>query len=148
MATKRYAKLVTRDLTFVYPSTRLRDGDAGLVVRVLIGQEGDEPHIEFQRPDGSSSPIWDYSRVGYGGPPPQSVSQASAIVKWLKYSGEPISNDKSHMEWPVKLESNGWALAMDPWEKRWHWLCSGGEYRLWVGGQKECYIVTMQTLLL
>ena len=149
MTTKRYEKLAVGDLTYVYPSTRLSEGGAGIVTRVLIGQEGDEPHIVFQRPDGSESPIWDYSKVGFGGGPPRVVNQASAIVKWIfdAETLQPVPSDKSHQEWPVERETNGWALARDPWEKRSHWLTSGSEYRLWVGGNGRCHVFIMQTLL-
>jgi len=81
MTSKQFNKFAVGDLVYRYPSTEQRAGDAGIVVRVMVVQEGDEPHVEFQRPDGSNSPILDCSKVGYGGPPPREIHNASAIVK-------------------------------------------------------------------
>ncbi|MCI0439742.1 MAG: hypothetical protein L0177_11525 [Chloroflexi bacterium] len=146
----QFTKFAVGDLVYKHPSTRQREGDAGIVVRLMIGQEGDEPHVVFRCPDGSNSPIMDCSKVGYGGGPPRKVNQASAIVKWL-VSGDTMESvpvEDSHQEWPVEQVTNDWALARDPWDKRLHWLTRGGEYRLWVGGNDRCHIVTVQTLLI
>ena len=150
MATQPFTKFAVDDLVYRHPSTRQREGDAGIALRVILGQEGDEPHVVFQRADGTDSPILDCSKVGYGGGPPKSVQGATAIVKWLTDGAmnEPVPADDSHQEWPVEQASEGWALARDPWDKRLRWLTSGSEYRLRVGENHGCHVVTMQTLSL
>lgn len=148
MPTNPFSKFAIGDLVYRYSSTKQREGHAGIVTRVILGQEGDEPHVVFRRPDGSDSPILDCKNVGYGGASPREVQQGSAIVKWLTdaATGEAVPLDESHLEWTVLQESNGWALARDHWDSRLHWLTVGSEYRLWVGGNDRCHIVTMQTL--
>ena len=115
----------------------------------MIGREGDEPHVMFGRRDGSDSPIYDCKRVGFGGGPPGSVQRGTAIVKWLwdGENNETVPPDHAHQEWQVEQETNGWALARDPWDKRLHWLTRDSEYRLQVGGNDGYNTVTMQTLL-
>ena len=100
MTTKRYTKLAVGDLAYIYPSTKQHDGGAGIVKRVLVGQKGDEPHIEFQPPGRSGPRIMDYSKVGYGGKPPQNV-EASATVNWLRDAATglpPADLESNHME--------------------------------------------------
>lgn len=148
MTANEFTKFAVGDLVYRYPSTKQKEGDAGVAERVILGEEGDEPHVVFRRPDGTESPIIDCSRVGYGGGPPRTVQGATAIVKWLADGDtmEPVPVDDSHQEWPIEKETNGWALARDPWDRRLHWLARDSEYRLWVGGNDGCHIVTMQTL--
>ena len=148
MTTNPFTKFAVGDFVYRYSSTEQKEGDAGVAERVILGQQGDEPHVVFRRPDGTESPIIDCIRVGYGGGPPRTVQGATAIVKWLTDGAtmEPTSADDSHQEWAVEQETNGWALARDPWDGRLHWLTSGGEYRLWVEGNDRCHVVTMQTL--
>ena len=148
MTSKQFTKFAVDDLVYRYSSPQQKEGDAGIAVRVILGQEGVEPHVVYQRPDGSSSTIVDCKDYGYGGPPPKVARQASAIVKWLSNAGAPVPSVDSHQEWPVEQETNGWALARDPWDGRLHWLTSGSEYSLRVGGNERWHVVTMQTLLL
>ena len=42
MTTNQFTKFAVGDLVYKHPSTKKREGDAGIVVRVMIGQEGDE----------------------------------------------------------------------------------------------------------
>ena len=148
MTTNQFTKFAVGDLVYRHPSTKQREGNAGIVVRVIVGQEGDEPHVVFQCADGSSSSILDCSKVGYGGKPPRTVNQALAIVKVLSDAGELVTADDEHQEWPVEQKTDGWALACDPWDRRLHWLPPRGEYRLRVGEDNRSLVVTMQSLLL
>ena len=67
MTISRYDKLAVGDLAYIHPSTRLSEGRVGIVSRVLLWQEGGEPHIEFQPPNGAASIIMDYNKVGSAG---------------------------------------------------------------------------------
>ena len=149
MSTKRFTKFAVGDLVYRYPSTKQRQGHAGIATRVILGQEGDEPHVIFQRADGSDSPLLDCKSVGYGGAAPKETPQGLAIVKWLEdaATGKPPPLEESHFEWTVLQESNGWALARDHWDNRLHWLTVGSEYVLRVSGSDRYHKVTMQTLV-
>ena len=146
--TKVFAKFQVGDLVYIYPGTRQKEGNAGIAIRVIIGQPGDEPHVQFRCPDGTVSPILNCSHVAFGGGPPQSVEQATAIVNWLS-DGTTVERTvlgDDHQEWPVASETNGWVLAQDPWDRRWHWLTRNSEYRLWITGNQWPHVVTMQAL--
>ena len=144
MTKKQFTRFAEGDLVYRYSSTKQKEGDAGIALRVILGQEGDEPHVVYQRRDGGNSVIVDCKDYGYGGAP-KALRQATAIVKWLSNAGAPVPSEDSHQEWPVEQETNGWALARDPWDGRLHWLTSGSEYSLRVGGNERVHVVTMQT---
>lgn len=147
MPPNKFAKFEVGDLVYKHPSTKQKEGDAGVAVRVIIGRKGDEPHVQYELPDGSKSGLFDCSRYGYGGQPSQSVRNTTAIVKWLEdaHTRKPPTVNP-HMEWPVVKVTNVWALAEDPWFNRLHWLKRDSIYQLWVEGHLKFNIVTMQAL--
>ncbi len=69
MTKKQFTRFAEGDLVYRYSSTKQKEGDAGIALRVILGQEGDEPHVVYQRRDGGNSVIVDCKDYGYGGPP-------------------------------------------------------------------------------
>jgi len=152
LSSNRFTKFAEGDLVYKYYSEKnpVKEGDVGIAIEVLIGQEGDEPHVVYQLPDGSKSPIFDCSRYGYGGGVPKSAENATAIVKWL-YDGakaESVSVNDAHQRWPVEQVTARFALAKDPWDKRMHWLPRVGDYSFRTGNNERSHLVTMQSLIL
>lgn len=114
-----FGKLTLGDIGFVYPSTRQREGNSGIIIELTLGHE---PHAKLQLLDGTSC-IRDYSVIGDAGSP--TPCQGMAIVKQLYPK---VAAADAHQEWPVKqVISAGWALAQDPWVGHWHWLPSRTE---------------------
>ncbi len=109
-----HGKLTLGDVGFVYPSTKQREGDSGIIVELTSGYE---PHAKLRLLDGTSC-IRDYNVIGDAGSP--TPCQGKAIVK-QRYPV--VAAADAHREWPVKeVTSAGWALVQDPWAERWHWL--------------------------
>jgi len=66
MYTKCYEKLCEGDLAYVYPSTRLSEGQIGIVKKVHLDMDGRAPHIEIEMSD-DEYVVYDYEDVGSGG---------------------------------------------------------------------------------
>ncbi len=110
-------KLTVNNIGYLYPSTRQREGDAGVVVRLY--PDAIEPHVKLK----PLEPIFDQAKVGDAGKP--QTRKGTAIVKQIFPE---IERALQHQEWPVReVTDGGWALAQDPWYGRWHWLPSRTE---------------------
>ena len=111
---------------------------------------GTEAHVKIRRLDGTAY-IADQNRVGDAGKP--LARTGKAIVK---QTNPVIELVLQHKEWPVKeITDQGWALAQDPWQGKWHWLppCTEGGDHLYNLERTENetegqYRVTMQGLVL
>jgi len=66
MYTKCYEKLCEGDLAYVYPSTRLSEGQIGIVKKIHPDINGGAPHIEIKMSD-DKCVVYNYEDMGFGG---------------------------------------------------------------------------------
>ena len=141
---RQYSKLDRGDLGYIIPSTRLSEGEVGIVADI---DDAKPPHFKLKFPDGTISRFLDYKNVGAGGRPPRQVaSGAKATVKWVYDPAIDAAppNSREHREWGIEQVSdefthhdgleNRWVLVRDEWTGRRHWLCTGSTYSLIVSG--------------
>ena len=152
MSWQPYSKLKKGDSGYIIPSTRLYEGEIGVVADVY---PDNPPHFKLEFPDGSVSNWLDYGSVGAGGRPPRSIAtSAIALVKWLydpAIRAAPPPED-AHREWSIEQVSDTlpyipgdleicWALVRDEWTGRLHWLYKNAEYSFVVSGEARHKVV-------
>jgi len=81
MTQKQYDKLAIGDFTYLYPSTKQREGTAGIVIDIDQNGGQDEPHIWVKTLVDDEGIYYDYRKIGSGGPPRPATG--TAIVKVL-----------------------------------------------------------------
>jgi hypothetical protein len=142
MTQKQYDKLAIGDFTYLYPSTKQREGTAGIVIDIDQNGGQDEPHIWVETLTGDEI-HYDYGKIGSGGPPRPATG--TAIVKvlfdpeiWVasgRLTGKPPVKDQ-HRRWKIsavagvadRVNDFRWALVEDEWSGRQHWLPKNEEY--------------------